>query len=74
MLRERACPDGCSSYRVTADVREQFRPKVVVMQCGADMLSGDPVGSFCLTPRGVGSCVSFVLQWDLPTLLLGGGG
>ena len=37
------------------------------------MLSGDPVGSFSLTLRGVGRCVTFVLQWDIPTMLLGGG-
>ncbi len=43
------------------------------MQCGADLLSGDPIGSFSLTPHGVGSCVTAILQWGLPTLLLGGG-
>ena len=37
------------------------------------MLSGDPVGSFSLTLRGVGRCVTFVLQWGIPTMLLGGG-
>ena len=62
-----------SYHRVLSEVKLSFDPHVVVMQCGADMLSGDPVGSFCLTPEGAGKCVSFVLHWDIPTLLLGGG-
>jgi len=63
----------CVSSRVLSEVKGRFNPDVVVLQCGADMLSGDPVGSFSLTLRGVGRCVTFVLQWGIPTMLLGGG-
>ncbi len=59
--------------RVLSDVRLCFCPEVLVLQCGADLLSGDPVGTFSLTPHGVGRCVASLLQWGLPTLLLGGG-
>ena len=59
--------------RVLSEVRGHFQPQCVVLQCGADMLSGDPLGDFCLTPWGASRCVHYVLQWELPTLLLGGG-
>ena len=31
---------------------EMYRPEAVVMQCGADSLSGDRLGCFNLTTRG----------------------
>lgn len=43
------------------------------MQLGADTMAGDPMCSFNMTPVGVGKCLQYVLQWQLPTLLLGGG-
>lgn len=55
------------------DVRAQFNPLAVVMQLGADTMAGDPMCSFNMTPVGVARCLSSVLQWKLPTLLLGGG-
>ena len=56
-----------------AEVRDKFSPEAVVVQCGADGLHGDPMQSFNLTIQGLGNCVSFILNWHLPTLLLGGG-
>ena len=56
-----------------AEVRDRFAPEAVVVQCGADGLHGDPMQSFNLTVQGLGNCVSFILDWHLPTLLLGGG-
>ena len=44
------------------------------MQCGADSLSYDKLGDFCLTIKGHGECVNFVKKFNLPILLLGGGG
>lgn len=38
------------------------------------MLSGDPIGTFSLTPHGLGDIVRYVLHLGMPTLLLGGGG
>lgn len=58
---------------VLSEARERFRPQCVVLQCGADMLSGDPLGEFNLTPLGAGRCISHVLQWNIPLLLTGGG-
>ena len=51
-----------------------FRPDAVVCQCGADGLAGDPLGTFSLTPAGLGRCLTRLLAARRPTLLLGGGG
>ncbi|KAL6122743.1 histone deacetylase 1 [Nucleospora cyclopteri] len=51
-----------------------FRPGAIVLQCGADCLSGDKLGCFNLTERGHGKCVEFVKSFNIPTILLGGGG
>ncbi|XP_037118627.1 histone deacetylase 8 isoform X1 [Syngnathus acus] len=59
---------------VMPDVRAHFNPDAVVMQLGADTMAGDPMCSFNMTPPGVAKCLQYVLQWRLPTLLLGGGG
>lgn len=46
----------------------------VVVQCGADCLAGDPRGAFELEPAALANAVGVLLDWDMPTLLLGGGG
>ena len=56
-----------------AEIKDKFEPEVIVVQCGADGLHGDPMQSFNLTIQGLGNCVAFILNWQLPTLLLGGG-
>lgn len=53
---------------------EVFSPSAIVMQCGANSLSGDPHGCFNLSTRGHGECVRFVKGLNVPTLFLGGGG
>lgn len=60
-------------YSVMQEVRAQFNPEAMVMQLGADTIAGDPMCSFNMTPVGVGKCLQYVLGWQLPTLLLGGG-
>lgn len=57
-----------------AKVMEVFKPGAVVLQCGADSLNGDRLGPFNLTLRGHGECVKFFRQYDVPLMLLGGGG
>lgn len=59
---------------VIGKVMESYRPEAVVLQCGADSLTGDRLGCFNLTLKGHGRCVSFVKKYNLPTLVLGGGG
>jgi len=55
-------------------VMEWYRPEAVVIQCGADSLSGDRLGCFNLSLRGHAQCVEFVKKFNLPLLVLGGGG
>jgi hypothetical protein len=55
-------------------VMETYQPGAVVLQCGADSLTGDRLGCFNLTLKGHGKCVEFIKSFNLPLLLLGGGG
>jgi len=53
-----------------------FAPSVVVLQCGADALTGDPLGEFNLSSKCYTDCLEEVRRCmpDSPVLLLGGGG
>lgn len=55
-------------------VMEMYQPEAVVLQCGADSLSGDRLGCFNLSLKGHASCVDFIKKFNLPLLMLGGGG
>lgn len=55
-------------------VMTYYQPSAVVLQCGGDSLSGDRLGCFNLSMRGHANCVNFVKSFNLPTLILGGGG
>ncbi|CAM1297178.1 HDAC2 (predicted), partial [Pycnogonum litorale] len=59
---------------VVSKVMETYQPSAVVLQCGADSLSGDRLGCFNLTLKGHAKCVEFVKRYNLPLLILGGGG
>lgn len=55
-------------------IMEYYRPGAVVLQCGADSLAGDKLGVFNLSMKGHAECVKFVKQFNLPMIVLGGGG
>lgn len=59
---------------VLQKVMESFQPEAIVLQCGADSLTGDRLGCFNLTLRGHGRCVEFLKKFGVPLMLLGGGG
>lgn len=59
---------------VISKVMEVFNPGAVVLQCGADSLTGDRLGCFNLTVKGHAECVKFVKSFRKPTMVLGGGG
>jgi histone deacetylase 1/2 len=59
---------------ILARVMEVFQPGAVVLQCGADALSGDRIGALSLTAEGHAEAVAYVHSFGLPTLVLGGGG
>jgi histone deacetylase 1/2 len=55
-------------------IMEVFQPGAIVLQCGADSLTGDRLGCFNLTTRGHANAVRHVQSYNIPTLVLGGGG
>lgn len=59
---------------VISNVVQYYQPTAIVLQCGADSLAGDLLGCFNLSIKGHGACVEFVKSFDLPLLVLGGGG
>ena len=59
---------------VMQKVMEMYQPTALVLQCGSDSLSGDRLGCFNLSVRGHSDAVRHMLTYNLPTLVLGGGG
>lgn len=55
-------------------IMDVYRPGAIVLQCGADSLTGDRLGCFNLSLKGHAQCVHYVKSFGVPTLLLGGGG
>lgn len=53
-----------------------FCPDAIFIQAGMDTLIGDPCASFCLTPDALCSIVAdtIVCGFNLPTVIVGGGG
>jgi histone deacetylase 1/2 len=61
-------------WPVISEIMARFRPGVVVLQCGADSLAGDRLGCFNLSVKGHGDAVSYMKTFNVPLLVLGGGG
>ncbi|GFY86349.1 histone deacetylase 1 [Actinidia rufa] len=59
---------------IMGKVMEVFKPGAVVLQCGADSLSGDRLGCFNLSIKGHAECVRYMRSLNVPLLLVGGGG
>ncbi|CAI5452423.1 unnamed protein product [Caenorhabditis angaria] len=59
---------------VMTKVMERFDPSAVVLQCGADSLNGDRLGPFNLTLKGHGECARFFRSYNVPLMMVGGGG
>ncbi|KZS98740.1 hypothetical protein SISNIDRAFT_403611 [Sistotremastrum niveocremeum HHB9708] len=59
---------------VIEDTVSSFRPTAIVLQCGADSLGCDRLGAFNLSIAAHGECVDFVQKFNVPLLILGGGG
>lgn len=55
-------------------IMEIYRPGAVILQCGADSLAGDKLGCFNLTMNGHAHCVQYLRAFNVPLILLGGGG
>eukprot|EP00798_Chlamydomonas_sp_ICE-L_P018498 gene18498-24996_t len=59
---------------IMTKVMEQYQPGAVVLQSGADSLAGDRLGVFNLSNKGHAACHKFMATFDVPLLVLGGGG
>lgn len=59
---------------IMEEIVRRYRPEAVVLQSGADSLSGDRLGRFNLTTKGHAACHEFMAKFGLPLLVLGGGG
>ncbi|XP_013403048.1 histone deacetylase 3 [Lingula anatina] len=59
---------------VVQNVMQFYQPTCIVLQCGADSLGNDRLGCFSLTTKGHGECVQMVKDFNIPLLVLGGGG
>ncbi|KAF8967453.1 hypothetical protein BDZ97DRAFT_1803400 [Flammula alnicola] len=59
---------------VITRILDVFRPSAVVLQCGADSLAGDKLGCLNLSMKGHAHCVQFLRKFNVPLILLGGGG
>ncbi|KNA17765.1 hypothetical protein SOVF_077050 [Spinacia oleracea] len=55
-------------------VMDVYQPDAVVLQCGADSLSGDRLGCFNLSVKGHADCLRFLRSFNVPLMVLGGGG
>lgn len=53
---------------------EVYQPGAIVVCAGADSLSGDRIGCFNLSLEGHSNCVEFLSKYNVPMLVLGGGG
>lgn len=75
-LKDGACD---ASYQlmfkpIVNRIMEVYQPEVVVLQAGADSLAHDRLGEFNLSSKGHASCIEHMKQFNVPLLLLGGGG
>ncbi|XAO24542.1 hypothetical protein I312_103344 [Cryptococcus bacillisporus CA1280] len=55
-------------------IMSHFRPSAVVLQMGADSISGDKLGGFNLTLEGHAECARFIKSFNVPVMMVGGGG
>ncbi len=52
----------------------KYKPGAIVLQLGADSLAYDVLGRLNLTVKGHGGTVKKMMSYDVPLMLLGGGG
>jgi histone deacetylase 1/2 len=51
-----------------------YNPEVIVLQSGADSTAYDLIGEFNLSSIAHGEAINFMLKYNLPMIILGGGG
>jgi len=59
---------------VVLPITQTFAPQAVVLCCGADSLAGDPLSGMQLSNVALWRTVDLMLEFGVPTVVLGGGG
>lgn len=59
---------------VVSNAIRKFKPNAIVYQSGADSIAEDKLGPFNLSIKGHSECLKFVLDYEIPILIVGGGG
>lgn len=59
---------------IISKVIQVYTPEAIVLQAGADSLYGDRLGEFNLSIKGHADCLKHLMSFDIPLMLLGGGG
>lgn len=59
---------------IIGKIMEWYQPSAIVLQTGGDSLSGDKLGCFNLSMSGHANCVNYVKSFNVPLMVLGGGG
>ncbi|AAK39934.1 histone deacetylase (nucleomorph) [Guillardia theta] len=59
---------------IVREIIESVRPDIIILQSGADSLSFDVIGRFNLSINGHSNCLNFLKKFNIPILVLGGGG
>ena len=60
--------------KIFSEIMAIYNPEVIVVQCGADSLARDPMGTFNLTSNAFSRCLKSIKDRNLPAMILGGGG
>ena len=55
---------------IVSKVMESYQPSAVVLQCGADSLSGDRLGCFNLTLKGKYQCYHLITVSKIKEMIL----
>lgn len=59
---------------IVEPVLASYEPGAIVLQCGADSLGCDRLGCFNLNTKAHAECVRFVKSFNIPMMVVGGGG
>ena len=65
----------CAVFReIVPPLVSAYHPDALVLEIGMDVLSVDPLAHFKMTNNALADILSLLMRYDLPTLVVGGGG
>lgn len=66
--------DDKSFHSLFHPAMDVYQLHALVLRCGADSLASDKLGSFNLSVKGHADCFLFLISFNVPLMVLGGGG